>query len=149
MNREGVTMNAFEKQAMDLLADRLAAYPEETRRLGRLDDRVLGWMIFRPHLLFAGALGGCAAMTAGACAAGTPMTFGARVVLHAVLVFVVFGAAGLALGRWQWRRITLALLEVLADAVAAGRGQPNAAPMPLGLEHQLSAVISRLRRLRR
>ncbi len=50
---------------MELLGEHLAAYPEETRGLGRLDDRVVGWMTFRPHVLLAGVLGGCAALAVG------------------------------------------------------------------------------------
>lgn len=59
---------------MELLGEHLAAYPEETRGLGRLDDRVVGWMTFRPHVLLAGVLGGCAALAVGgwSAAAGVP-----------------------------------------------------------------------------
>jgi hypothetical protein len=136
-------VNAFEQQAMQVLGRRLADYPEETRRLGRLDDRVVGWMMFRPHVLFA-----CAFGAGGAAIFGMPSAAaGGRWLLASVVAFAVLCPSGWALGRWVWRRSTLPHLEVLADAAAAGRGQAGAAPMPVGEEFRLSAAMSRLRRL--
>jgi hypothetical protein len=107
-------MNAMEREAIKTLGD-LRSYPREHRRLGRLDDRVQGWAVFRLHLLLAVVmmvLTSIVVLTVALPAPNPNIAAGFAVVAAAA-------AGGWGLGVLHWRHIMLPHLQVLVAAYAA------------------------------